>query len=210
MGKKFYVVWKGRNTGVFTNWDDCNSQVKGFKKAEYKSFPSMEMAEEAYNTCYAKYKGINIPKYKLSPEELEKIGSPNLNSMSVDGAWNTSNGIVEYQGVDTKTKKILFHMGPFEDGTINMVEFLALVHGLAYCKQNNINLPIYTDSLIAISWVRDKEVRTSHEQSDRNTKLFELLDRALNWLKSNEYQNKVLKWETKAWGENPADFGRKK
>ena len=29
------------------------------------------------------------------------------------------------------------------------------------------------------------------------------------WLNENKYENQILKWETKAWGENPADFGRK-
>jgi ribonuclease HI len=39
--------------------------------------------------------------------------------------------------------------------------------------------------------------------------LFVLLDRAVLWLRSNEYKNPILKWETKVWGEIPADFGRK-
>ena len=29
------------------------------------------------------------------------------------------------------------------------------------------------------------------------------------WLKENSFSNPILKWETKAWGEIPADFGRK-
>ena len=29
------------------------------------------------------------------------------------------------------------------------------------------------------------------------------------WLRANAYSNRVLKWDTEAWGENPADFGRK-
>ena len=40
-------------------------------------------------------------------------------------------------------------------------------------------------------------------------KLFQLVDRALVWLKNNVYTNKIIKWETKYWGEIPADFGRK-
>ena len=100
-------------------------------------------------------------------------------------------------------------MGPYPDGTINIVEFLGIVHALAYCKQKNLDLPIYSDSRTAIGWVRDKEVRTKHERSEKNKKLFELIDRAIKWLNENEFQNKILKWETKSWGENPADFGRK-
>jgi len=53
------------------------------------------------------------------------------------------------------------------------------VHALAHCKKNNIKLPIYSDSRNAIGWVRDKQARTKHDRSDRNTKLFELLDRAI-------------------------------
>ena len=100
-------------------------------------------------------------------------------------------------------------MGPLQDGTINIVEFLAIVHALALCKKNNSLLPIYSDSKIAIGWLKNKRCGTLHDKSDKNIKLFELLDRAHKWLEENEYENKILKWETKAWGENPADFGRK-
>ena len=34
--QKFYVVWKGRKTGVFTSWAECEKQVKGFVGAEFK------------------------------------------------------------------------------------------------------------------------------------------------------------------------------
>jgi len=36
-----------------------------------------------------------------------------------------------------------------------------------------------------------------------------LIERAENWLNENEYSNKIYKWDTKKWGEIPADFGRK-
>src|SRR5690606_23219034 len=134
---------------------------------------------------------------------------PTGGGKSVDGAWNTKNGLVEYQGVRTGSREQLFRVGPLEDGTNNIVEFLGIVHALAYCKQRSLTLPIYSDSVNAINWVKDKEVRTKHPRSKNNVKLFELVDRAANWLNENEYENKILKWETKAWGENPADFGRK-
>ncbi|MDR1773704.1 MAG: RNase H1/viroplasmin domain-containing protein, partial [Clostridioides sp.] len=40
MSKKFYVVRKGRNTGIFNTWNECKKQVDGFSGAEYKSFTS--------------------------------------------------------------------------------------------------------------------------------------------------------------------------
>ncbi|MEZ5067097.1 MAG: hypothetical protein R2847_00700 [Bacteroidia bacterium] len=89
------------------------------------------------------------------------------------------------------------------------MEFLALVHALAYCKKHQLTVPIYSDSVTAMKWVRDKHAKTKLESSNNNTELFDLIDRAEKWLKENTYSNPVLKWETKLWGENPADFGRK-
>jgi len=206
---KFYVVWKGRQTGVFNTWNECKAQTDGFPKAVYKSFETLELAEQAFKSSSYDFIGKDTQKLSLSKEELILIGKPIEDSIAVDGAWNTNTGIVEYQCVFVKDKKSIFKMGPFDDGTINIVEFLAIVHALAYCKKENVSLPIYSDSKIAIGWVKNKESRTFHDKSEKNKKLFDLLERGEKWLHENEYENKVLKWETKAWGENPADFGRK-
>ncbi len=206
---KFYVVWVGRKTGVYDTWEDCSAQIKGFHGAVYKSFKTIQLAELAFYSPSDEFIGKEILETELSEEELKLIGNPIEDSICVDGAWNTFTGIVEYQGVFNKTKELIFKQGPFEDGTNNIVEFLAIVHALAHCKKNNITLPIYSDSRNAIGWVKVKEPKTKHEKSVKNQKLFELLARATKWLKENEYQNKILKWETRAWGENPADFGRK-
>jgi len=207
--KKFYVVWEGHQPGVYESWEECKAQINGFPGAEYKSFKTKQLAEEAYRSNSTEFIGKDIHETTLTEEQLKLIGDPILDSISVDAAWNTFTGVVEYQDVNTKTREVLFKKGPFDDGTINIGEFLAIVHALAYCKQKNLNLPIYSDSRNAIKWIRDKEVRTNHPRSDKNTKLFELVDRGLKWLKENEYPNPLLKWETEAWGENPADFGRK-
>ncbi|MBI4646936.1 MAG: ribonuclease H family protein [Bacteroidia bacterium] len=206
---KYYVVWKGRKTGIFDNWDECKAQVDEFPDAQHKAFKTLRMAEDAYKGNSQDYIGKEIFESELSQEQLNLIGKPVLESISVDGACDSVSGVAEYQGVDTQSRKRLFYQGPFGDGTNNIVEFLAIVHALAYCKQKNLSLPIYSDSVNAINWVHDKEARTKHSQSKRNEHLFELLERAVRWLKENEYPNKILKWETKAWGENPADFGRK-
>ena len=90
-----------------------------------------------------------------------------------------------------------------------MGEFLALVHGLALLKQQGRTIPIYTDSITAISWVRHKKHKSIVLPTEENALLFDLLNRAENWLKNNTFQNPIVKWNTKAWGEIPADFGRK-
>ena len=206
---KFYVVWQGRETGVFTSWDDCKAQTNGFEGAVFKSFDSKVLAEEAFKNPSEQYVGKNKNVNALSKEALAFIGDPIEDAIAVDGAWNTTTGMVEYQGVYIKTGEVLFHVGPLEDGTNNIVEFLAVVHALALSKQWHWKVPIYSDSKIALGWVTEKKARTNHPPSDKNKKLFEMLARAEKWLQNNTYENELLKWETKAWGENPADFGRK-
>ena len=208
--KKYYTVWKGNHTGVFESWEDCKSQIKDFQGAQYKSFSTFEAAKKALNGNYKDYIG-KTSKFKsgLSSEQLKKIGQPNYHSISVDAASSGNPGKMEYRGVDTKTKKQLFIQGPFEEGTNNIGEFLALVHGLAILKKNNSDRILYSDSRTAMSWVKKKTCNTKLVRSDKNKPVFDLVDRAVDWLKTNSIQTVIVKWETKAWGEIPADFGRK-
>lgn len=207
--EKFYVVWQGKRTGIFTTWADCKAAISGHQGAQYKSFPSFDLAKKAFNGHYGDYKGQKKGEAGLSPSELLKIGQPNYHSIAVDAASSGNPGVMEYQGVDTQTQKKLFRQGPFEQGTNNIGEFLAIVHGLAFLKERNSDQIIYTDSRTAISWVRKKKCNTKLVEGPKNQALFQLIRRAEHWLKTNSYKTAIVKWETKAWGEIPADFGRK-
>ena len=208
--QKYYVVWKGHHPGIFEKWEDCKAQIKDFKGAVYKSFTSFDAAKSAYKGDFKDYVGKKKSfKSELSEQELKKIGQPNLNSICVDAAVSGNPGKMEYRGVDTKSKKQLFIQGPFDEGTNNIGEFLAIVHGLALLKKQNSPKLIYTDSKTAMSWVKKKHCNTKLKRTKNNKTLFELVDRAISWLKQNNYTTVVVKWETKAWGEIPADFGRK-
>ncbi|MBS9463366.1 ribonuclease H family protein [Flagellimonas sp. 389] len=206
---KFYVVWKGKRPGIYEKWADCKAQIEGFKGAQYKSFQEFAEAKKAFNSNYLEYKGKSKTKKELSAEDLLKIGEPNYDSISVDAASSGNPGKMEYQGVDTKSKKVLFKQGPFEQGTNNIGEFLALVHGLAFLKNNKSSRILYSDSRIAIGWVGKKKCGTKLKKNVKNKVVFELIDRAEKWLRENRYNTPIVKWETKAWGEIPADFGRK-
>ena len=208
--KKYYTVWKGLHTGVFESWNDCKAQIKDFQGAQYKSFATFDAAKKALKGNYFDYIGKNKSfTSELSEAQLKKIGLPNYASISVDAASSGNPGKMEYRGVETKSKKQLFIQGPFDEGTNNIGEFLAIVHGLAFLKKKNSDLIIYTDSKTAMSWVRKKTCNTKLERNAKNKTLFELVDRAVDWLKNNSYKTTIVKWETKAWGEIPADFGRK-
>ena len=155
------------------------------------------------------YIGKNAKASKPTAEEIARVGMPDFESISVDAACSGNPGLMEYRGVYTKTGEQIFHQGPFKDGTNNVGEFLALVHGLAFLKQKNSALPVYTDSKTALAWVRGNKANTKLDKTEHNTILFELIQRAEKWLAENEYSTKIMKWETEVWGEIPADFGRK-
>ncbi|GAA4109021.1 ribonuclease H family protein [Aquimarina addita] len=207
--KKFYVVWQGHEPGIYNTWADCQVAVKGYAGAKFKSFETLAIAKKAFNGNYEDYKETAKSKSVLTKAQLDKIGEPNLYSIAVDAASSGNPGIMEYRGVDTQTKKQLFHQGPFPQGTNNIGEFLALVHGLAYLKKKGSDRILYTDSKIAMSWVKKKTCKTKLQRTAKNSKMFELVDRGIDWLKKNTYTTTIVKWETKAWGEIPADFGRK-
>lgn len=208
--KKYYVVWKGKKTGVYTSWNVCKKQITGFEGAQYKAFIDEKEAKIAFTKNYNDYKGKDTKKKILSAQEKLTYGIPNLESIAVDAACAGNPGIMEYRGVLTKSKKEIFKMGPYKKGTNNIGEFLALVHGLALLKNKKMDTcPIYSDSRTAMSWVQKKQCRTNLFFDENNQEVLDLTKRAEKWLQENSFKNPILKWETKAWGEIPADFGRK-
>lgn len=226
--QKYYVVWEGASCGVFLSWDECQEAVHGHPGAKYKSFSSMEEAEDAYNMGYEAYvaehasassedtslsdvsqseeKAEISPTNPVLPVEVERFGRQ---AIAVDAACSGNPGPMEYQGVYLDTGQQIFHYGPLY-GTNNIGEFLAIVHGLALLKQRNLNnMPIYSDSVNAQLWVRRKKCKTTLERNEKTEALFQMIERAEQWLRNNTYSNPILKWQTDKWGEIPADFGRK-
>jgi ribonuclease HI len=204
--QKYYVVWKGRKSGIFTSWAECEKQVKGFAEAQYKSFESLKEAEAAYQSEYKAFKG----KPSTQGKWREASVKPLLPSISVDAACSGAPGKLEYRGVYTDTEDEIFRFGPFPDGTNNVGEFLAIVHALTWLTKHGKQLPVYSDSENGISWVYTGQCRTKLKHTARNAPLFVMIRSAENWLAENELDDDaVLKWDTELWGENPADFGRK-
>lgn len=192
-----YVVWKGHQTGVFQSWAACQRATSGFRGAQFKGFTSRQAAEAAW-------RGETSPAPK----------KPSGHALTVDAAWNSVGKDMEYQGVWLDSGETVFHVGPLPDGTNNIGEFLAIVHGLAVLKQAGDDCPIYTDSATAMAWLRKRKANSQNVKEGRvDARLLELIARAERWLVEHDYPNqvanKVYKWHTKDWGEIPADFGRK-
>lgn len=212
MKNRFYVVWKGRNPGVYDSWDACKKEVEGFQGALYKGFPDKASAEAAFAKGFSGFEKHELVKSPLTSHLSPPPLSP---SIAVDAACSGNPGKMEYQGVfvdfgtEPATTTQLFKSPVFENGTNNIGEFLAIVHALAWQKQKRTQYPIYSDSVNAQKWVREKKCKTKLQPNDKNEYLFQLIERAENWLNANVIEVPILKWKTEIWGEIPADYGRK-
>ena len=209
--RKWYVVWRGTEPGICDSWAECELRVKGFPGARYKAYDSQQEAVEAFRNDVEEMEIlraiVRAPREVINYEAIPEIVK---DSIAVDGACSGNPGIMEYRGVDVTTGAELFRQGPFPDATNNIGEFLAIVHALAlFAKQENTHTAIYSDSKTALSWLRAKQCRTKLARTQANARLFEIIRRAENWLNTHTWPNAVLKWNTSAWGEIPADFGRK-
>ena len=149
----------------------------------------------------------NPPEYRhdtVLPLPMEVTAD----AWAVDAACSGNPGTMEYRCVDLSTGAVVFYFGPVF-GTNNIGEFLAIVHALALMKQKGIRKTIYSDSRTAISWVRKKKCKTTLEHNQKTATLYNVIMRAERWLMTNVYDVPIIKWETREWGEIPADFGRK-
>ncbi|MCD8289327.1 MAG: ribonuclease H [Prevotella sp.] len=151
---------------------------------------------------------VNPPDYR-SDTVLPLPPEVRANAWAVDASCPGNPGPTEYRCIDLATGEQVFHFGTIL-ATNNIGEFLAVVHALALMNQRGINdKTIYTDSRNAITWVNKKQCKTRLEQSVRTREAFDLIRRAEKWLRQHAITVPIIKWETKAWGEIPADFGRK-
>lgn len=71
MAKKFYVVWNGRETGIFNDWDSCKKSIDHFAGAKYKSFKTLAEAKAAFN-CGSGIISIQKPPSVRSPSQTVK------------------------------------------------------------------------------------------------------------------------------------------
>ncbi len=217
--KKYYVIFKGHNPGVYDDWNDAKEQIDGFSNPVYKGYGSPSEAAEAYRKFSRNADNGDLGKF-LAEASLRSLPKPrqpdymtnpevDLDAWAVDASCLGNPGKMEYQGVELMTGRIIFRIGPFEDATNNIGEFLAIVHAMALMSREGKFHNIYSDSVSGMSWVRNRKIKTQLQQTSNNAKVFELMARALTWLHTHQFPAKVLKWQTDRWGEIPADFGRK-
>ena len=133
--RKFYAVRKGYNTGVYNNWDECKKQVNGFSGAEYKSFQTLDEAND--------YIGLK--------KEIE-LDSNDFVKAYVDGSYEHaireygSGVVILKNGVVEKTYSVKGSEASLV-GMRNVAgEIEASKIAMKYCIDNNIkSLKLYFD-----------------------------------------------------------------
>lgn len=138
---------------------------------------------------------------------IEERDEPPTIGLVSDASYSKKHGYLEYQVMDLQTGEIVYNNG-FKNLTseyvANIGEFFGIVRAIKYVQDNEMIVPIYSDSLNAIRWVANKHC-TGHVDND----LEPILAAANQYLKGIEELPPIFWWNKREWGENPVDFGRK-
>lgn len=205
---KYYVVWKGHQPGIYTNWQDTQQQVHGYTWAEFKSFPTKESAQLAFEHNFQGAKG------QYTKEHLQSLMKEEFFvSIATDAACPNNPGPIEYRGVDIANQQELFRIGPLAGGSTNIAEYLGIVHGISWILQEKKHYTtLYSDSKIAINRVMTNSLKTQLQEDNDNKPLRNMIRRAQQWLFDHPERKHCItlkKRPTKERGQIPADFGRK-
>ncbi len=219
MGKRsccYAIFSPGKLRGVYDTWDECKARLVGSSSASYGGFKSKSEAFAAlrqYTSLQAYKKATKL----LAEETWRRAIEPGM-SLAVDAACSGCPGPVEFRGVVLPDcKPVAFALGPFEKGTNNIGEFLAVVHGLKWLLRNSFvsaGWHLYSDSAVAIKWVTQPPHKCMTKLEEPGKELAGLLLRAENWLETQEARDVlaadvIRKWDTAMLGEIPADYARK-
>jgi ribonuclease HI len=158
LAEKFYVVWAGRKTGVFTDWATTQLHVDKFPGARFKSFPSRAEADQAFQAG-------RPASVSRSATARGNTSAPNqVNAAAVglqiycDGACepnpgNAGSGIAVYRD---GTLVQLWYGLYNPNGTNNTAELNALHHALQMAETaiaSGQTAQILCDSMYAINCV---------------------------------------------------------
>ncbi len=158
MAQKFYVVWSGRATGVFTDWATTQRAVIGYTGARFKAFPTRAEAEQAFA------RGMETPgRQKARTPDSERAATHTAHQFDLtiycDGACepnpgNAGSGIVVYR----KSKLAELWYGLYNPmGTNNTAELNALYHALRMAEaeiENGNTVEVCSDSAYSINCIR--------------------------------------------------------
>ncbi len=165
MAKKYYVIWKGGQTGIFDNWPQVQQLTAGRADAQYMGFPSKAEAEAAFADTYTKAlmkrslaKGNSASsKASTTAQSSKSLGNAADINIYCDGACSpnpgkSGTGIAIYQG---KQLTELWYGLYQADGTNNTAELNGMLEAfkLAQHYVDQQQVQILSDSKYSIDCI---------------------------------------------------------
>ncbi|CAH9058473.1 Ribonuclease H [Pseudoalteromonas sp. CIP111854] len=164
MAKKYYVIWTGRETGIFTTWDKCKSLVDGFAGAKYKSYSSLEEAQSAFSGKLSLTPLKAKQRAKTNKSNITSLCQKEIDAMPfdikiyTDGACDPNPGKAG-TGLAVYKQNELSELwyGLYQAiGTNNTAELRGLAQALLLAKEylaSNFSVVIFCDSRYSIDCV---------------------------------------------------------
>lgn len=149
MAKKFYVIWVGREPGIYSDWPTAQKQIMKFSGAKYKSFPSKAEAEAAFaGGTVSSDANLSAPPVKTDIVIYCDGGcDPN--------PGKAGSGVAVYQ--NDQLSQLWYGMfNP--NGTNNTAELNALYYSLRLAQHainQGLSAQILCDSMYSIQCIRD-------------------------------------------------------
>lgn len=189
--QKVYAVRRGRRPGIYSSWADVQEQTTGFRGAEFKSFATKVAAQAWLDDGHA------------------PSGERPRSGIAVMGFSDGTPGPMRYGAVDVASGAPLFAAGPYDGGTTNLAEFLAIVDAIRLVAAGDHEGPIWTSSEIAMIWVGKGLANSTVDPRKVDPELRLQVTRAENWLAGHAKDGgevpPLKKWDFQEWGEIPHD-----
>lgn len=207
MAKKFYVIWVGREPGIYTDWPTAQKQIIKFSGAKYKSFPTKAEAEAAFSGGTVSSAGKASSSPSKNTNKGNNLSAPPIKTDVViycDGGCDPNpgkagSGVAVYQN----DHLIQLWYGVFNpNGTNNTAELNALYFSLQlaqHATKQGLSAQILCDSMYSIQCIRDWAggwEKNGWKKKTGEIKNLEIIKQA--YALYNEIKDKVLLSHVKA------------
>jgi ribonuclease HI len=148
----FYAVANGNSIGIFSNWDECNQSVKGFKNAIYKKFMNQADAEE-----FIRVHSVTLEDPVVPIENIVEI-TPDYyvytdGACSNNGRSNASAGIGIFFGINDSRNLSQKIEGKQTNNTAELMAIIQTYHIIERDINAGKKIGIVSDSEYAIKCV---------------------------------------------------------
>lgn len=208
---KFYIVEHiPGDYRVFDNWPECQAFVRGkpypFAGGVTKTQAMNKLAAAKRKRSTSQANGTRAKsgssRSKTKPDRSKSASHRPSGGICSDAGTHGNPGPCEYQVTDLSGQRLLHrHLGVHSN---NYAELAGIGAMIKYAIQHGETV-LWTDSTIAMGWIKSLRVGPTVHEPDK------ILDmaRIINKLLRENPQIKLKKWDTRSWGQIPADFGRK-